>query len=104
MIRTKLKKNDNVVIITGVDKGKRGKVLFIDRDKGKIVVEGVNKKKEFVKNQQNPKGVMVNKECPVGISNVMLFCDKCKKGVRVTVSRADNKLTRSCRKCGKVYE
>jgi large subunit ribosomal protein L24 len=104
MIKTYMKKNDNIIVISGDDRGKRGKVLFIDRSKGKIVIEGINKKKEYVKNQQNPKGAMVNREFPIAISNVMLFCDKCKKGVRLVIKETDKKKIRICRKCGKSYE
>ena len=65
MIKTSLKKNDNVVVVTGSDRGKRGKVLFIDRKKGKIVVEGINKKKKFVRpSQENPKGGIIRLEFP----------------------------------------
>ena len=53
MISTKLKKNDNVVVLSGADKGRRGKILFIDMKKGRVVVEGVNKKKKFVRPSQD---------------------------------------------------
>jgi large subunit ribosomal protein L24 len=102
MTSTNLKKNDNVVIITGADKGHRGKILFLDTKKGKVVVEGANKKKKFVRpSQQNPKGGAISLEFPIAISNVALFCDKCKKGVRTGVQAKDNSKVRVCRKCGK---
>ena len=100
MISTKLKKNDNVVVLSGADKGRRGKILFIDMKKGRVVVEGVNKKKKFVRpSQENPKGGIISLEYPINISKVMVFCDKCKKGVRVGVQLKD-----VCRKCGKSFD
>lgn len=101
-ISTKLKAKDSVVITGGSDRGKRGKVLKIDRTKGRIVVEGVNTRSKFIKpNQDNPKGGVSNMEFPIHISNVMLFCDKCKKGVRVKVEIKDKTKARVCRSCGK---
>lgn len=101
-IKTNLKLNDNVVVVSGSDKGRRGKVLFIDKVKGKIVVEGVNKRNKFVRRtQENPKGGMINREFPIQISNVMIFCEKCKKGVRVSKEIKGEVKTRVCAKCGK---
>ena len=101
-ISTKLRVNDNVVIMGGSDRGKRGKVLKLDRIKGRIVVEGVNKRSKFLKpNQDNPKGGVVNLEFPIHITNVMYFCDKCKKGVRLGTEFKDKTKARVCRSCGK---
>ncbi len=102
MIKTTIKKEDNVVVISGSDKGKRGKVLFIDKKKGKIVIEGINKKKKFVRpSQENPKGGTISLEFPVHISNVANFCEKCKKGVRVSIQVKNDDRTRVCKACGK---
>jgi len=98
----KIKKNDSVIVVTGKDRGRRGKVLFIDSKKGRVLVEGVNKKKKFVRpNQENPKGGVINLEYPISISNVMIFCEKCKKGVRVAFNIKDDKKTRACSHCKK---
>ncbi len=97
-----IKTNDQVVVIAGDDSGERGKVLAIDRDKGKIVVEGVNKVFKHVRrSQKNPQGGRLNKEMPVQLSNVLLVCGKCNVGVR-TGSRvtADGGKERFCKKCG----
>jgi large subunit ribosomal protein L24 len=105
MIKTMIKKDDNVVILSGADRGKRGKVLFIDRKNGRIIVEGINKKKKFVKpSQENPKGGIISLEFPIHISNVMLFCDKCKKGVRLEYDVKGKGKVRICSKCGKSYD
>jgi len=103
-MKTKLKVNDNVVVISGSSKGKRGRLLKINSTKGLALVEGVNKKHKTVKaSNENPKGGITQKEYPVQISNVMFFCDKCKKGVRLQiVASTDNKgKGRKCSKCDK---
>ncbi len=101
-VKTRLKVNDNVVVICGADRGRRGKVLFIDRRKGRIVVEGVNKKKKYMKpSQENPKGGIISIERPIDISNVMFFCEKCKKGVKLSVNIMEKSKNRVCKKCGK---
>ncbi len=104
MIKTNIKKDDNIVVTTGVDKGKRGKVLFIDRKKGKVVVEGINKKKKFVRpSQENPKGGIISLEFPVHISNIAYFCEKCKKGVRMGLQIKNGEKIRVCKKCSKSF-
>jgi large subunit ribosomal protein L24 len=101
-VKTRLKVNDNVIIIQGADSGKRGKVLYIDQAGGRIVVEGINKKHKAMKpNQDNPKGGIMTIERPINISNVLFFCEKCKKGVRLSVTRTDKTKNRVCKKCGK---
>jgi large subunit ribosomal protein L24 len=101
-VKTKFKKNDNVVVINGADGGKRGRILKVDKDKGRVIVEGVNKRNKYLKpSQDNPKGRLVNLEYPINISNIMYFCDKCKKGVRVGIKQTDKDKTRICRSCSK---
>ncbi len=102
-MKTKLKTNDQVVVISGADRGKRGKVLAVSAKNSKVIVEGVNKKNKFIKaSQENPKGGMITREYPVNLSNVMFFCDKCKKGVRVQKGTTEGKDSgRTCNKCGK---
>lgn len=78
-----LKNNDIVEVITGDDKGVRGKVLHIDREAGKVTIEGVNKVWRHVrKSQKNPQGGRLNKEMPVQISNVQLVCSRCNRPTR----------------------
>ncbi|ADB17280.1 ribosomal protein L24 [Pirellula staleyi DSM 6068] len=97
-----IKANDVVEVITGDDKGVRGKVLSIDREAGKLVVEGVNRVYKHVRrSQKNPQGGRLSKEMPIQISNVLLFCSKCSSASR-TGSRvaADGSKERFCKKCG----
>lgn len=97
-IKSLLKKDDNVVVIAGRDKGKKGKILAIDPQKERVIVEGVNNRKEFRRpSQENPKGGVVNIEAPMHISNVMYYDDKQKKGVRLGQVREQNKKHRVIR-------
>ena len=80
----RIKANDTVVILSGDDKGVRGKVVSIDHASGKVLVEGVNKVYKHVKrSQKNPQGGRLSMEMPVQISNVAYYCQACGKGVRV---------------------
>lgn len=103
MVKTKLKKEDQVVVISGNDRGKRGKVLLVDEKKNRVVVEGINKRKKNLKQNQTQdgKGGIIQIEFPINLSNVMYFCEKCKKGVRLGVEVNDKSKARVCKKCGK---
>lgn len=93
--------DDNVVVIAGDDKGVRGKVLRINRAEGKLIVEGVNRVYKHVRrSQKNPQGGRLSKEMPIPISNVLLVCDKCNKGVRTGARYLkDRAKERFCRAC-----
>ncbi len=78
-----IRKNDQVEVIAGREKGKTGKVLKVDSKTGRITIEKVNMVKRHVKpSQKNPQGGIVEKELPLNYSNVLLFCPKCNRGVR----------------------
>ena len=78
-----IKTNDIVEVTTGDDKGLKKKVLLIDRDAGRLVVEGVNLVYKHVRrSQKNPQGGRLSKEMPIQISNVLLVCNRCNRGVR----------------------
>lgn len=97
-----IKANDIVEVITGDDRGVRGKVLKVNRQAGKLIVEGVNRVYKHVRrSQRNPQGGRLSKEMPVQISNVLLVCTKCGKASR-TGSRFldDGSKERYCKKCG----
>lgn len=102
MNRIVLKKNDTVVVISGKDKGKTGKILKVIPEKNKIVVEKVNFVKEFIRKDpsKNIQGGIMEKEAPIHTSNIMLYCPECGRGVRVKVSRLeDGSRIRVCRRC-----
>ena len=96
----KLKKEDTVQIITGKDKGKRGRILKILRDKDRILVEGANivKKAKKRKNQQD-RGGIIEIEAPIHSSNLMIVCKKCGP-TRIGYKMEGKEKTRICRKCG----
>jgi len=96
----KLKKEDTVEIIAGKDKGKRGKILKILRDKDRVIVEGANivKKAKRRKNKQD-RGGIIEIEAAIHSSNLMLVCKKCGP-VRVGYKIDGDVKTRVCKKCG----
>jgi large subunit ribosomal protein L24 len=93
---------DQVIVITGADKGKTGKVLKVDRKKNKVLVEGIAKVwKHVKKSQKNPQGGRLNKEMPISASNVMIVCPQTGKPTRVGVRYlADGSKERFAKKSG----
>ena len=96
-----VKKNDTVIVLSGKDKGKEGKVLSADPKGGKLIVEGVNvaTKHQKPKNQQDQGGI-IKTETPIYACKVMVVCPKCGKATRHAVKLADGKKVRVCKKCG----
>ena len=96
-----IKSNDTVEVICGDDKGTKAKVLSISRDTGRLVVEGVARAYKHVKrSQKNPQGGRLSREQPIQISNVLLVCNKCGKGVRVGARLLDDgSKERFCKTC-----
>lgn len=101
-----VKKGDMVVVLTGKDVGKKGKVLNVEPHKGRVFVEGVNIVKRHTRpTQKMPQGGIVEKEAPVASSNVMLVCSRCKSPTRLGKTiLADGSKARVCKKCGEVIE
>ena len=98
----KIKKNDTVVVLSGKDKGKQGKVLSADPKGMKVIVEGVNvaTKHQKPRNQQEEGGI-IKMETPIYVSKVQLVCPKCGKATRVGhVVKEDGSHARVCKKCG----
>ena len=97
-----IKKNDTVVVLSGKDKGKKGKVLEAMPATGKVVVEGINVATCHVKaRKQNDASGIIKREIPIRVDKVQLFCSKCGKGVRVGFNVDGDKKVRVCKKCGK---
>ena len=96
-----IRKDDMVKVITGDDKGVTGKVLRVDHEAGKVVVEGVGRVYKHVRrSQRNPQGGRLNKEMPIQISNVMLVCTACNQATRVGVRiNEDGSKVRFCKNC-----
>ena len=106
-LATPIRKNDNVVVTTGKDRGKRGRVLRMTPDKNRLVVEGVNIIKRHTKPnpQKNIKGGLVEREAPLHASNVQLVCPECGKPTRIGKKiLEDGRKVRVCRKCEGVVD
>ncbi|MDR3288708.1 MAG: 50S ribosomal protein L24 [Peptococcaceae bacterium] len=102
-VRNKIhvRKGDVVMVITGKDAGKRGKILEVNLKKSRVVVEKVNVIKKHTKpSQAMPQGGIVEKEAPIASSNVMLYCPECKSVTRKSVKVTDAGKVRVCKKCG----
>ena len=96
-----IKKNDKVVVISGKDKGKEGKVLRADPSAGKLVVEGVNVASKHQKpKKQGEQGGIIKMETPIYACKVMVVCPKCGKPTRVAHKVDGDKKVRVCKKCG----
>lgn len=94
-------KNDKVMVLAGKEQGKTGKVLHVYPKEEKLLISGLNMLKRNIRpNRDMPQGGIIEKETPISISNVMLFCSKCNRGVRVGIKRLpDNTRMRYCKKC-----
>ncbi len=96
-----IRKDDKVIVLSGKDKGKTGKVLVADPKSLKVIVEGVNVATKHQKAQKKGQdGGLIKVETPIYVSKVQLVCPKCGKGTRVAHKIADGKKTRVCKKCG----
>ena len=104
--RTYLKKNDQVEVITGKDKGRVGKVLRVIPDKDKAIVERVNMIKRHTKpKEMNQQGQIVEKEAAIHVSNLQLICPECTKTGRIGRKLLeDGTKVRFCKACGESIE
>jgi large subunit ribosomal protein L24 len=102
-----VRKNDNVIVITGKDRGRSGRVLSVLPEKNRVVVEGVRMIKKHTKAnpQKNIKGGIVEREAPLSASNVQLVCPECGKQTRVGRRTLDDGTrVRFCVKCEGVVD
>jgi large subunit ribosomal protein L24 len=102
----KIRKDDTVLVITGKDRGKKGKVRFAYPEKQRLIVEGLN----FIKKHSKTKGAarqagIIDLEAPLHVSKVMFLCTKCNKPSRIgTRKLEDGRSVRFCRNCGEVAD
>lgn len=101
-----VKKGDTVVVISGKDKGKKGKILNVDRKNSRVIVEGVGMVKKHQKpTQQAQQGGIITQEAPIHSSNVLLFDKKANQGVRTGIKiLADGKKVRVSKKTNEVLD
>jgi len=104
-IKAHIRRDDEVLVIAGRDKGARGKVVRVIPTDGHVVVSKVNMIKRHTRQTQQTSGGIIEKEAPISISNVQFFCPNCKTGVRLGMkSLDDGRKVRNCRKCGEVLD
>ena len=97
-----IKANDTVIVLSGEDKGAKGKVIAVSPEEGKAIVEGVNKQKKHVKpRKQGETGGILDVDGAMYVSKLALYCPNCGKGVRVGHKVEGKKKVRVCKKCGK---
>jgi large subunit ribosomal protein L24 len=103
----RIKKNDTVLVLTGKDRNRRGKVLEINRAEQRIMVEGVNVVKRHVKagrDQKAPQGGIIEVSAPIHVSNVRLVCSKCNQPTTTGLRKQEGKKVRFCKKCNEVID
>lgn len=101
-----IKKGDSVVIISGKEKGKRGKVLHVSPQNNRAIIEALNMVTHHERpSQTNPQGGRVQKEAPIHASNIMLICGKCGKPTRIGRRvLEDGSKVRVCKKCSEIVD
>ena len=103
----RLKKNDQVVVLAGRDKGKRGRVISVEPDRGRALVDNVNFVKRHTKAnpQKNIKGGILEREAPVPASQLMLVCKECQQPTRVAFrTLEEGRKARVCKKCNAILD
>ncbi len=105
-LKTKIRKNDTVQVISGKHKDEKGKVLRVNPEKGQVIIEKVNFIKRHVKpSSAHRQGGIVEKEGPIQISNVMIVCPKCNVPVKVGKKiLEDGTKVRSCKNCDEILD
>jgi large subunit ribosomal protein L24 len=110
-VRIEIKKDDTVKVISGRDKGKTGRVLRVNREAGKLLVEHVMLVKRHTRPNpaQQIKGGIAERESPIAVSNVLVVCPSCNKAVRIShhvdhLAGGKVRRTRVCRKCGQALD
>jgi len=99
----KIKKGDQVLIISGKDRGRKGKVLKVFPKERKILAEGINLRKKHKRPKKaGEKGEIITLPTPIDISDAKLICPKCGKSTRVGYKISEEKKYRICKKCGEI--
>ena len=101
LVKIHIRKNDKIVVITGRERGKTGKVLHVYPKAARVLVSGLNLIKHHVRPTKDlPQGGIIEKEATMRASNLMIYCSKCARGVRVGIKRLpDGSRMRYCKKC-----
>jgi large subunit ribosomal protein L24 len=101
----KIKRNDNVLVAKGKDRGKTGRVIAVFPKTSKIIVEGLNIYKKHAKpSQKYPQGGIMDVNMPISSANIQVICPNCSKATRVSFKNSGKDKRRVCRKCGEVID
>lgn len=102
----KIRRDDNVLVISGKDKGKKGKVRFAYPKDNKVIVDGINMVKKSLKRvSETQQGGIIEREAPLSVSNVMYLCQKCNHPARIGLrTLKDGRKVRFCRVCNEVID
>ncbi len=100
-----IKKDDLIEVNTGVEKGRRGRILEIIPEKNQAIIEGINlvKKHQRARSQTKPSGI-VTVPAPIHISNLVLICSKCGKKTKIKRDKIEDRRVRICKECGEIIE
>ena len=105
MNKLHVKKGDTVIILSGKDKGKQGKIIQAFPKKSQVLVEDVNKVKRHTKpSVKSPQGGIIQKEMPLDVCKVQLICPNCNKPTRIAHKILDGKNSRCCKHCGEIIQ
>ena len=105
MAKLNIKTNDTVIVLSGDDKGVKGKVIAASPKEGKVIVEGANVVHKHVKaRRQGETSSIVDTEGAIYACKVALYCPKCEKGVKIHDTVVDGKKVRTCAKCGYKFD
>ncbi|HBV96155.1 MAG: 50S ribosomal protein L24 [Peptococcaceae bacterium BICA1-7] len=104
MPKVHVRKGDTVLVTAGKEKGKKGKVINVDPEKSRVIIDGINIVKRHTRpTQKLPQGGIMEKPAPMHSSNVMLYCTKCNTPTRINKKiLGDGKKARVCKECGEV--
>ena len=104
MSNLRIKKNDTVIVLSGKDKGKKGKVLKVDPQELKLTVEAINVVKRHQRASKAFQGGIIEKSMPLATHKVMLVCPRCSKPTRVAMKKINDKNVRACKKCSELID
>lgn len=102
--KQKIKKGDTVIVLSGKDEGKKGKVIEVLTREGKVIVERVNVAKRHQRPSRDFQGGIIEKALPLWTSKVMLVCPRCSEPARVNKKEMEGKMVRACARCGEVVD
>ncbi len=104
IVKTKLKKGDTVIVNSGSEKGKKAEIVSVDRKNQKVLLKGINVRTKHVKaKKQGQESGIIKRECPINISKVNFYCEKCEKGVKLGIKiDEDGNKSRFCKKCQEI--